>query len=271
MIRADHLAVARDAAAKARAGTITYQQQDCQSFVEGCVRAAGGRMDYAGSNDMFRHTVPVCEIKNGKPLGTLLPGDLLFIHAFDGGEPSKYKSDGMGNASHVGLYCGVDGVEVAHSSYTKQRVCESTLKNGWTHARRAKEIDYGGYISIGIGGNGMGLAGKTCKAMKQLNMRAKASKDSALVCRVPSGKNVLCLSEGAEYSQTRYEGVCDSTGKDDVYTGYLLTEGLAEVEIDGDAGGGSAVASTGAQGEKLIRLPSDVWAAVLVAFSNPMV
>ena len=33
----------------------TYDDLDCQAFVEHCVRQAGGAMSYRGSNDMARH------------------------------------------------------------------------------------------------------------------------------------------------------------------------------------------------------------------------
>ena len=32
----------------------TYDEMDCQAFVEHCVRQAGGSMDYLGTNDMAR-------------------------------------------------------------------------------------------------------------------------------------------------------------------------------------------------------------------------
>ena len=35
----------------------TYDEIDCQAFVEHCVKQAGGSMDYSGSNDMARHAV----------------------------------------------------------------------------------------------------------------------------------------------------------------------------------------------------------------------
>lgn len=35
----------------------TYDEMDCQAFVEHCVKQAGGSMDYSGSNDMARHAV----------------------------------------------------------------------------------------------------------------------------------------------------------------------------------------------------------------------
>lgn len=32
----------------------TYEDMDCQAFIEHCARQAGGAMDYLGTNDMAR-------------------------------------------------------------------------------------------------------------------------------------------------------------------------------------------------------------------------
>ncbi len=131
-------------AAVVRDPPITYGQEDCQGFIEGTVRRAGGEMkDYAGSNDMFRHACTEV-IPLGEAIGSrrLVPGMVLFIVSHDGGEPDKYKGDGRGNASHVGWYTG--GIhEAVHSSATKGQVAASTLRNGWTHAGWLREVAYG--------------------------------------------------------------------------------------------------------------------------------
>lgn len=131
-------------AAVMRDPPIMYAEEDCQGFIEGTVRRAGGEMkNYAGSNDMYRNAVtgviPLGEAIADK---RLVPGMALFIVSADGGEPAKYKGDGRGNASHVGWYTG-GAYEVVHSSATKGGVAASTLKNGWTHAAWLKEVDYG--------------------------------------------------------------------------------------------------------------------------------
>lgn len=131
-------------AVRAVGENIPYSRLDCQAFVEEMVKRAGGSMAYAGSNHMFRNACTwLGTVTDAKALGKLIPGALLFIHAWDGGEPAKYRADSLGNASHVGLYCGVGGAEVVHSSASRGGVCFSTLKNGWTHVGWAKEIDYG--------------------------------------------------------------------------------------------------------------------------------
>lgn len=139
---ANGVSVAQNAAQKAIEGKIAYTEQNCKRFVERCVADCGGKMSYKGSNDMFRNGVTwLGTLAKAKAEGKLVKGALLFIHAFDGGEPSYY-TDGKGNASHVGIYCDTDGIEVAHSSASKGKVCPSTLKNGWAHVGLAKEIDY---------------------------------------------------------------------------------------------------------------------------------
>ena len=117
--------------------------RDCQGFMEYIVQQCGGSMNYLGSNDMFRHACSwVGTIAEAKKLGYLVKGCALFILEHDGAEPAKYRADGIGNASHVGMYIGEKAYydaekkrlcSVAHSSASRGKVCGSTLQNAWTH------------------------------------------------------------------------------------------------------------------------------------------
>lgn len=221
-------AVAANAAEKARAGTIPYQQQDCQAFVEGCVGDCGGKMAYRGSNDMFRNACTwLGSIKEAKALGRLVPGALLFIHATDGGEPAQYKADGLGNASHVGLYCGLADAEVAHSSASRGRVAASTLKNGWTHAGWAKEIDYG------QGGEAGSVTAQTATVAaangEPVKLRKQPGKHSEYLAKVPVGTEVQVLEEGGEWCTVVVRG----------QRGYMMREFLemGEAGVPEELGG----------------------------------
>lgn len=134
----------------------SYAEMDCQAFIEFCVAACGGAMAYAGSNDMARHAVTgLWTLAEAKRLGKLVPGAGLFIHEEDSGEPARYKADGLGNYSHVGLYAGTAALtdtdkngksracDCVHSSATMGRVAGSTLQNGWTHAGWFSAVEYG--------------------------------------------------------------------------------------------------------------------------------
>ena len=153
----------------------TYEEMDCQAFVEHCVRQAGGSMDYRGSNDMARHAAWLGTLENAQAEGMLKPGALLFIHEEDESAlPARYAGDGLGDFSHVGLYVGEDALtdtdkngrrracDAVHSSATMGRVAGSTLQNGWTHVGWAHEIDYGEEAVSGVepgAGIDLGAAG----------------------------------------------------------------------------------------------------------------
>ena len=141
----------------------TYDEMDCQAFVEHCVKQAGGAMSYRGSNDMARHAAWLGTLENAQAEGMLRPGALLFIHEEDESAlPARYAGDGLGDFSHVGLYVGADALsdtdksgrrrscDVVHSSATMGRVAGSTLQNGWTHVGWAREIDYGEEAAPGV-------------------------------------------------------------------------------------------------------------------------
>ena len=135
---------------------VSYDTMDCQAFVERCLKDCGCNKDLAGSNAWFREVY-----KNGAimtpeecvaQLGTVPKGAFLFILEHDGKEPEKYKPDGLGNASHIGLVTMPRGEGAIHSSKSKGGVCESkfkgkTVKNGgWNRVGLWNQVsyDYGG-------------------------------------------------------------------------------------------------------------------------------
>ena len=93
---------------------IPYSKLDCQGFVEQVLKDLGVRKpdgtpyNWRGSNSMWRNyitwkgTIEECK----KKFGSIPLGAFLFILKWDGGEVEKGYHDGLGNASHVGLYVG---------------------------------------------------------------------------------------------------------------------------------------------------------------------
>ena len=155
--------VARAATLAAHVG-YTYDELDCQAFVEHCVRQAGGRMDYLGTNDMARRATWLGTLDEARAQGRLVPGaGLLIREATEANLPARYAGDGLGDFSHVGLYVGENALtdtdkngrrracDVVHSSATMGRVAGSTLQNGWTHALWFSEIDYAVTAGAGAG------------------------------------------------------------------------------------------------------------------------
>lgn len=165
--------VARAATLAAHVG-YTYDELDCQAFVEHCVRQAGGRMDYLGTNDMARRAAWLGTLDEARAQGRLVPGaGLLIREATEANLPARYAGDGLGDFSHVGLYVGENALtdtdkngrrracDAVHSSATMGRVAGSTLQNGWTHALWFSEIDYAVTAGAGAGGTSAGGTGGT--------------------------------------------------------------------------------------------------------------
>ena len=96
---------------------ISYYNLDCQGFVERVLKDCGVRKtngtvyNWRGSNSMFRNyikwrgTIAECI----ETFGHIPQGAFMFLVKNDGGEVEKGYHDGLGNASHVGLY--VNGAE----------------------------------------------------------------------------------------------------------------------------------------------------------------
>lgn len=159
-----------------------YSEMDCQKFVETALADVGIRLDLAGSNSWLREvnengwigTPEECISK----FGCVPDGAFLFIREFDGKEPEKYRGDGLGNASHIGIYTGMTGQEMVdiavaagnkkavnyyygngaiHSSAKREHVATSDFKNksingGWNLVGLWNRIDYGDKINTVLKG-----------------------------------------------------------------------------------------------------------------------
>lgn len=97
---------------------IKYEQYDCQAFCELVLKDLGVRQpngaiyNWKGSNDMYRHavswvgTIDECR----KKFGYIPIGSWAFMWDTTGNEKQRGYYDGLGNASHVGIYIGGDTV-----------------------------------------------------------------------------------------------------------------------------------------------------------------
>lgn len=203
--------VARAATAAAHVG-YTYEEMDCQAFIEHCVRQAGGSMDYRGSNDMARGAAWLGTLSQARAQGRLVPGaGVLIREETEENLPARYAGDGLGDFSHVGLYVGEGALtdtdkngrmrscDVAHSSATMGRVAGSTLQGGWTHVLWFPEIDYGANGSAGNAATGDGLTAGASPVRfatvvspdgNPVKLRKSASREETLYWLVGAGARV---------------------------------------------------------------------------------
>ena len=203
--------VARAATAAAHVG-YTYEEMDCQAFIEHCVRQAGGSMDYRGSNDMARGAAWLGTLSQARAQGRLVPGaGVLIREETEENLPARYAGDGLGDFSHVGLYVGEGALtdtdkngrmrscDVAHSSATMGRVAGSTLQGGWTHVLWFPEIDYGASAAAGTAATGDGLTAGASPVRfatvvspdgNPVKLRKSASREETLYWLVGAGARV---------------------------------------------------------------------------------
>lgn len=114
---------------------------DCSGAFAYAFRKLGGYM-YHGSNTMMRKYTT----ESGK-VGqiALVPGMAVFRWRKSGKEPAAYKSDGLGDFYHVGLYIG--NGEVINAKSSKMGVVKESV-SGWQYAAKLVGVDYSGETPV---------------------------------------------------------------------------------------------------------------------------
>lgn len=204
---------------------VPYSQMDCQAFVEKCLSDCGVRKDLPGSNAWYREVMNHGWVGTPeecvKAHGTVPKGAFLFILEHDGKEPDKYKPDGIGNASHIGLVTGVRKGAI-HSSASRGCVCESefhnkTVKNGgWNRVGLWDMVTYDAPTPKPIDPTEPETAVVYAENGKPVKMRAKPSTDSGIYWLIPCGETVVVLDRGSDWSKIEWHGI----------TGYMMTRFL---------------------------------------------
>ncbi len=216
----------------------SYDEMDCQEFIERCLEAVGIKIDLKGSNAWFRK----CQAEGWtgtpeecvKTFGSVPKGAFLFIHAYDGGEERRGYHDGKGNASHIGFKTG-RGDGAIHSSATRGCVATSkfqdkTVRNGgWNMVGLWNRLDYGKTVNwllehMGIGGKPEEEKQEEATAMQAIaqsengkGINLRKTKGGDLLDKVPSGSQVEILDGGdGEWSKIKWKGK----------TGWMKTEFL---------------------------------------------
>jgi len=175
----------------------SYQEMDCQKFVEKCLSDIGIRKDLPGSNAWYRKmtwrgTPEECR----KRFGGIPAGAFLFILEMDGGERKRGYTDGLGNASHIGLVTG-QGQGAIHSSQSRGGVFESSFKGksirgGWNRVGLWDALSYGEKVDRILTGTGTSTEAPNEGGSHGTETPAGSGDSPA------SSSNVSCLSERSE-------------------------------------------------------------------------
>ena len=206
-------------------GGTTINGLDCQGMIKYCAQRLGLRLDYSGSNDMYRNACSwIGTITEARTEDRIIPGAVAFIVEYDGQEAARYKSDGLGNASHVGLLTiNGEAYSVDASSSAGKVRCrnERDSLRTWTHIGWLKGVDYDEELPVANISEDMPLMNnesvKTYNLQTAtvvtldggaLNMRSTPS-DSAnnRIGRAAAGSLVEVLEVRGEWTKIRYEGM----------------------------------------------------------------
>lgn len=203
---------------------------DCQGLCEYLLERSGvsyNECNLAGSNSHYRAcawtgTIDECKARFG---GEIPAGAWLFILEPSGGEPAKYRSDGIGNASHMGVYLGNE--EALHASASRGAVVVTTTRrSSWNRVGLPKWLDFGEPVAApevvepeqAEEGFQVALATVLTPDGNPVKMRAKPSKRNGLYWKIPNGTPLLVedLVEryGKTWAKVRYGGRC----------GYVMSE-----------------------------------------------
>ena len=146
----------------------SYEEMDCQAFVEKCMADVGYRRDLGGSNSWYRE----CRLHGWagtpeecmKEFGSVPKGALLFILEPVGPKtPAKFRNDGIGDVTHMGIVTG-RGDGAIHSSSSRGCVATSkfrgkTIPNGgWNRVGLYDRFDYGNTVNWVLDHIGLGTA-----------------------------------------------------------------------------------------------------------------
>ena len=219
----------------------SYQEMDCQAFVEKCMADVGYRRDLGGSNSWYRE----CRLHGwvgspeecAKEFGSVPKGALLFILEPVGPKtPAKFRDDGVGDATHMGIVTG-RGDGAIHSSKSRGGVVTSKFKGktipngGWNRVGLLPEFDYGDKVNseFRIQDSELSAAAGKEESLKMpesryvagpnnetVNLRKKP--DGALIDRIRSGETAEILTEGPVWSKVRIGS----------RVGWMMTRFLAE-------------------------------------------
>ena len=231
---------------------VSYSRLDCQAFVEKAMADCGLSKNLPGSNAWYRECMA-----NGwvgypdeciKQFGVIPVGAFLFILNQNGKEPERYKKDGIGNASHIGIYTGMTGskmCEIArqsgvsnpdkynygngamHSSSSRGCVCTSkfagkAIDGGWNRVGLWSRIDYSdAYSKVEV----VKVEPYQAKVVGgKLNLREQPNFGAESLCRIPDGEIITVVDEAPEWAKTGYSG----------HTGWVKMEFLEPIVQDGE-------------------------------------
>ena len=203
---------------------------DWQAFVEKCMADVGYRRDLGGSNSWYRECMKSGWVGSPeecvKEFGSVPKGALLFILEPVGPKtPAKFRDDGVGDVTHMGIVTG-RGDGAIHSSSSRGCVATSKFKGktipngGWNRIGLLPVFDYGNTVNWVMEHSGFGQEPKEeqIKEETTMNVIIQAKNGGPVKLRqssdpkrsgysiweeIPSGTKAEVIQSGENWSRIR--------------------------------------------------------------------
>lgn len=191
-----------------------------------------GQSIYHGSNTIARQYI----IGGMQPIAAARPGWAVFKRRFDGEEPEKYQSDGLGNFYHIGL-CSRDEQYALDAKGVKYGFVSEKI-GAFQFAAMLKGVDYSDEQGAGGGMETQQKALYQARVTTQqgpLRIR-QAPVSGEVLGTIPKGALVDILQEG-DWPMVRFGGI----------TGYSSGEYLTRVTPDDPPGTEASDSAGGAR------------------------
>jgi hypothetical protein len=211
-------------------GGVSINGMDCIGLVKYCAKQVGAGLNYAGSNDAFRNACSwLGTYAEAQAQGRLIPGAVGFILEHNGKEGDKYRADGIGNASHIGVIVLSGDVHSIDASSSAGKVRTRTKRDAesiWTHIGWLKGFDYnmttvvdeiGGVMTEPTGSQPRTAVVKTVDGGNLNIRRDPTDKVDNRIGKAPNGTTIEVLETRGEWTRIRYSGI----------TGWAATRYLA--------------------------------------------
>jgi uncharacterized protein YraI len=211
-------------------GGTSLSGMDCIGLVKYYAKQAGAALNCAGSNDAFRNACSwLGTYAEAKAQGRVIPGTVGFILEHNGQEGDKYRADGIGNASHIGVIVlsgDVHSIDASSSAGKVRTRSKRDAESIWKHIGWLKGFDYSmTTVMDEIGGvmieptihQPRTAVVKTVDGGNLNIRREPTDKVDNRIGKAPNGTTVEVLETRGEWTRIRYSGI----------TGWAATRYLA--------------------------------------------